>query len=88
MFNVPGILNLPFQMFLKSENNGTFERALRVHYPQRIIFQLRNILKVWNAIMLLGTSVRKQHNLQILLPGYEKHSQMTNLVSQSQMTNN
>ena len=55
-----------------------FERSLRVHYPQRIIFQLRNILKVWNSILLVGTSVRKRNNLQILLPGYEKHFTISN----------
>ena len=46
---------------------GKFEGALCVHYHQRIIFQLRNILKVWNSIMLFETFVRKQNNLQILL---------------------
>ena len=51
---------------------------LNVHYPQRIIFPLRNILKVWNSIMLVGTSVRKQNNLQILLTGYEKHFTISN----------
>ena len=78
VFNVPWILNLPFQMFHISA--GKVDRALCVHYSQRIIFQLRNILKVWNSIMLLvGTSVRKQNNLQILLTGNEKpsHSQIT-----------
>ena len=44
-----------------------FEPALRVYYPQRITFQLRNILEVWNSIMLFGKSARKQNKLQILL---------------------
>ena len=55
-----------------------FGHALRVRYPRRIIFQLRSILKVWNSIMFVGTSVRKQNNLQILLTGYEKHFTISN----------
>ena len=52
------------------KTTGKFVRALCVHYPQRIIFQFRNI-KVCNSIMFVGTSVRKQNNFQILLTGYE-----------------
>ena len=63
------------------KNNGKFERPLRVYHPQRIIFQLRNFLKVWNSIMLVWKSVRKQNKLHILLTWYEN-------TSQSQMTNN
>ena len=52
--------NVP-QKYVKT--TGKFERALRVHYRHQIII----ILKVWNSIMLVGTSVRrKQYNLQIL----------------------
>ena len=61
-----GLSNVPQKCVKTMEN-------LNVHYPQRIIFQLRNILKVWNSIMLVGTFVRKQKNLHILLTGYEKH---------------
>ena len=55
-----------------------FEPALRVYYPQRITFQLRNILEVWNSIMLFGKSARKQNKLQILLTWYEKHFTISN----------
>ena len=72
-------------MFLKNvplvfprKNNGKFERALCVHYHQKIIFQLRDILNVLNSIVLVGTSVRKQNNLQILLTGDEKHFTISN----------
>ena len=54
-----------------------FWTCIRVHYSQRI-FQLRNILKVYNSIVLVGTSVRKQNNLQILLTGCGKHFVISN----------
>ena len=39
------------------ETTGKFDRALRrVPYHERTIFQPTNILKVWNSIMLIGTS--------------------------------
>ena len=60
------------------KNNEKFEPALRVYYPQRITFQLRNILEVWNSIMLFGKSARKQNKLQILLTWYEKHFTISN----------
>ena len=46
------------------------------YYPRTIIsFQLRNILKISNSIMLVVhvTSAKKQNNLQILLTRYEEH---------------
>ena len=54
-----------------------FERSLRVHYPQRIIFHEKHSQRLeldyvgWNICV-------EQNNLQILLPGYEKHFTISN----------